>query len=213
MFVSNTNDDASFIKPIPGQPLTYSAAGLVYPAKYNNLKLIPFYKLHDSRYVLYFEKETPQSVIPIQQKLAESEAAAAKLRAMTVDLVMAGEQQPESDHFIDSDNSSTGLNRGMHYRNAKGWFSYNLIDKNKEASALRVRYFGRDRNKQFSILINEKPLAKVALDGTKGNDFYTVDYPITEDILRASNGTLKVKFLATDGSTTGDIYEVRLMRK
>jgi DUF1680 family protein len=213
MFVSNTTNDASLIKPIAGQPLTYSVSGLVYPAKYNNLKLIPFYKLHDSRYVLYFQKETPQTVIPIQQKLAESEAAAAKLRAMTVDLVMAGEQQPESDHFIDSDNSSTGLNRGMHYRNAKGWFSYNLIDKNKEAVALRVKYFGRDRNKQFNILINEKPLAKVVLDGNKGNDFYTVDYPITEDIVKSSNGTLKVKFAADAGSTTGDIYEVRLMRK
>ncbi|GAB2982416.1 glycoside hydrolase family 127 protein [Mucilaginibacter puniceus] len=214
MFVSsNTTDDASLIKPIAGQPLTYSVSGLVYPAKYNSLKLIPFYKLHDSRYVIYWEKETPQSIIPIQQKLAESEAAAAKLRAMTVDLVMAGEQQPESDHFIESDNSTTGLNRTMHYRNAKGWFSYNLIDKNKEASALRVTYFGRDRNKQFSILINDKPLAKVALDGSKGNDFYTVDYPITEDLLRSSNGTLKVKFLAADGSTTGDIYEVRLMKK
>lgn len=213
MFVSNTSNNASLIKPIPGQPLTYSVAGLVYPAKYNSLKLIPFYKLHDSRYVLYWEKETPQTIIPIQQKLAESEAAAAKLRAMTVDLVMAGEQQPESDHFVESDNSATGLNRAMHYRNAKGWFSYNLIDKNKEASALRVTYFGRDRNKQFSILINEKPLAKITLDGNKGNDFYTVDYPITEDILRSSTGTLKVKFIADNGSTTGDIYEVRLLRK
>lgn len=213
MFVSNTTNDAALIKPVTGQPLTYSVAGLVYPAKYNNLKLIPFYKLHDSRYVLYFQKETPQSVIPIQQKLAESETAAAKLRAQTIDLVMAGEQQPESDHFIESDNSNAALNRGLHYRNAKGWFSYNLIDKNKEAAALRITYFGRDRNKNFSILINDKTLAKVSLDGSKGNDFYTVDYPITDEILKSSNGTLKVKFVAADGSTTGDIYEVRLIRR
>jgi hypothetical protein len=54
MFVSNASNgnDASFIKPVNGEPLTYSAAGLVYPAKYNSLKLIPFYKLHDSRYVI-----------------------------------------------------------------------------------------------------------------------------------------------------------------
>lgn len=213
MFVSNTTNDATLIKPVQGQPLTYSVAGLVYPAKYNNLKLIPFYKLHDSRYVIYWEKETPQSIIPIQQKLAESEAAAAKLAAMTIDKVASGEQQPESDHFMESDNSATGINRNMHYRNAKGWFSYNLIDKNKQAATLRVTYFGRDRNKQFSILINDKPLAKVTLDGSKGNDFYTEDYTITEDILKSSTGTLKVKFLAADGSTTGDVYEVRLMKK
>jgi DUF1680 family protein len=213
MFVSNDKDDASLIKAVAGQPLTYSAVGLVYPAKYNSLKLIPFYKVHDSRYVIYWEKETPQSIIPIQKKLAEEEAAAAKLAAMTLDLVNPGEQQPEADHFIESDNSTTGLNRNRHWRDAKGWFSYKLTDKNKEAANLRITYFGRDRNKQFSVLINDQPLAKVTLDGTHGNDFYTVDYPITDELTKAANGVLKVKFVAADGSTTGDIYEVRLMKK
>ncbi|MEO8886038.1 MAG: glycoside hydrolase family 127 protein [Mucilaginibacter sp.] len=213
MFVSNTtSDDASFIKPINGEPLTYTAAGLVYPAKYNNLQLIPFYKLHDSRYVIYWEKETPQTIVPIQQKLAESEAAAAKLAAMTLDKVATGEQQPESDHFMEIDNSTSGLNRGMHYRNAKGWFSYKMTDKTNEAAILRITYMGRDRNKKFSILLNNQTIAQVALDGTHGNDIYTVDYPIT-NIAKPADGIYTVKFAAADGSATGDIYEVRLMKK
>jgi len=213
MFVSNDKDDAALIKSVSGEPMTFSAAGLVYPAKYNSLKLIPFYKVHDSRYVIYWERETPQSIIPIQKKLAEDEAAAAKLAALTIDMVNPGEQQPEADHAIESDNSTTGLNRNRHWRDAKGSFSYKMTDKNKEAANLRVTYFGRDRNKQFSILINDQPVAKVVLDGTHGNDFYTVDYPIADAIKMSAAGTMKVKFVATDGSTTGDIYEVRLMKK
>ncbi len=213
MFVSNTSDDASFIKPVKDEPLTYSAAGLVYPAKYNNLELIPFYKLHDSRYVIYWEKETPQTIVPIQQKLAESEAAAAKLAALTLDKVMPGEQQPESDHFMEFDNSATGINRGVHFRNGKGWFSYKLTDKNNEAAFVRVTYLGRDRNKKFSILLNNQPIAEVSLDGTRGNDFYTVDYPITDNVAKPANGIYTVKFVAANGSATGDIYEVRLMKK
>ena len=213
MFVSNTNDDASFIKPVAGKPLTYTAANLIYPAKYNNLQLIPFYKLHDSRYVIYWERETPQSIIPIQQKLAETETAKAKLAALTIDMVTPGEQQPEADHFIASENSNTGITRNVHFRNAKGFFSYKLNDKNKEAVALRVTYLGRDRDKKFAIQVNDKEIAQVTLDGSRGNDLYTVDYPIENDIVKAANGILTVKFTANSGSTTGDIYEVRLLRK
>lgn len=214
MFVSNSTNDASFIKPVVGQPLTYSMTGLVYPEKFQSLKLIPFYKVHDNRYVIYFEKETPQSFEIIKQKLAAEEEAAARLAAATVDVINSGEQQPESDHFIESDNSATGVTRGRHWRNAKGWFSYKLVDKNKEGAKLRLTYLGNERNKQFSILVNDQAIAKVSLDGSKGNDFVTEDYTIPAEVLRnAANGGLTVKFVAADGSTTANIYEVRLLRK
>lgn len=214
MFVSNTTNDVDFIKPVSGQALTYSAKGLIYPEKFESLKLIPFYKVHDSRYVIYFEKETPQSFEVIKQKLAAEEEAAARLAAATVDVINSGEQQPESDHFIESDNSATGVTRGRHWRNAKGWFSYKLVDKNKEGAKLRLTYLGNERNKQFSILVNGKEIAKVNLDGSKGNDFVTEDYAIPADVLQAANnGGLTVKFSAAEGSSTASIYEVRLMRK
>lgn len=215
MFVSNTTaNDASFIKPVAGQPLTYSMKGLVYPEKFQSLKLIPFYKVHDDRYVIYFQKETPQSFELIKQKLAAEEEAAAKLAAATVDVIASGEQQPESDHFIESDNSATGVTRGRHWRNAKGWFSYKLVDKNKEGATIRVTYLGNERNRQFNVLVNDQTIGKVNLDGNNGNDFFTVDYPIPAEVLsKATNGGLTVKFAAAEGSTTANIYEVRLLKK
>jgi len=215
MFVSSaTANDASFIKPIANQPLTYSMTGLVYPEKFQSLKLIPFYKVHDSRYVIYFEKETPQTFELIKQKLAAEEEAAAKLAAATVDVINSGEQQPESDHFIESENSATGVTRGRHWRNAKGWFSYKLVDKNKEGAIIRLTYLGNERNKQFNVLVNDQMIGKVTLDGTAGNDFFTVDYPIPAEVMsKANNGGLTVKFAAAEGSTTANIYEVRLLKK
>lgn len=213
MFVSNSRNDADFIRPVAGKSLTYTAENLIYPAKYQSLKLIPFYKIHDARYIIYWEKENPASLAGIQQKLAARDADAAKLAANTIDMVNAGEQQPESDHFVQSDNSNTGVNQDKHWRDAHGWFSYALTDKNKEAATLRVTYFGGDRGRRFSILLNDQPLAQVALDGSHGNDFYTIDYPISQNLTKQSNGTLKVKFQAADGSVAGGIYEVRLLRK
>jgi len=151
MFVSNNKDDAAMIKAVARKPLTYSAQGLLYPAKYNGLTLVPFYKIHDARYVIYWQKENPEGIVAIQKKLAADEAAAAKIAAMTIDLVRAGEQQPESDHFVESENSGTGVNQDRHWRDAKGWFSYKLTDKSKQATNLRITYFGGDRGRKFSI--------------------------------------------------------------
>jgi len=212
MFVGNTKDDAAMIKAVAGKPLTYSAQGLVYPAKYNSLKLVPFYKIHDARYVIYWQNENPDGIAAIQKKLAADEAAAAKIAAITIDMVRAGEQQPESDHFVESENSGTGVNQDRHWRDAKGWFSYKLTDKNKQATNLRITYFGGDKGRRFSILVNGQELSKVILDGSHGNDFYTVDYPIPAAIIQASNGVLTVKMQATEGSVAGGIYEVRLLK-
>ena len=201
------------IRTVAGKPLTYTAKDLIYPAKYSGLKLIPFYKIHDARYIIYWEKETPATLAGIQQKLAAEEAEKAKLTAQTIDVVSAGEQQPESDHFMASDNSNTGVTNDRHWRDARGWFSYNLTDKNKQAATLRVTYYGRDRGRQFAILINDQPLAQVTLDGGHGNTFYTVDYPIPAGITTTAGGTLIVKFQAASGSVAGGVYEVRLLKK
>jgi len=212
MFVSNSNDDASFIRPVAGEPLTFTAAAIVYPGKYQSLKLIPFYKIHDARYVVYWEKETPQSIARIAQKLAAAEAASAGLAAITLDIVTAGEQQPESDHFIENENSAAGVSRDRHWRNATGWFSYKMTNKNKEAASLRITYLDGGKDKQFSILVNDQLIAKVETDDRHGADFYTIDYPVSEAITKA-DGQLTIKFLAAEGSTTANIYEVRLIKK
>jgi DUF1680 family protein len=213
MFVSNSSDDASAVEAVGGTPLTFTAANLIYPAKYRSLKLVPFYKIQDAGYVVYWQKESPESLVAIQQKMAHDEAEKAKLALITLDVVAAGEQQPESDHFIESDNSNTGVNRNRHWRDTRNWFSYKLTDKHQESSASRLTYFGRDKDSHFTILVNDKPIAAVNLNGSHGDMFYTEDYPIPDDIVKAANGTLKIKFQALKDSITAGIYEVRLLKK
>ncbi|MBW4889398.1 glycoside hydrolase family 127 protein [Mucilaginibacter sp. HMF5004] len=213
MFVSNTTNDADQIKTKPGAPLTFSAANLIYPAKYSNLTLVPFYKIHDDRYIIYWQRETPESLVSIQKKMADEEAEAAKLAALVIDMVNPGEQQPESDHFIESQNSNTGVNRDKHWRDTRSFFSYKFTDKAKQAATLRVTYFGRDKDRDFSILVNNQTIATIKQDGSRGNTFYTEDYPIPAALVNTSTGTLTVKFAAATGSMTGGVYELRLLKK
>ncbi len=199
------------IKPVEGESLTFTIDNLE-PEKYSNLQLIPFFRLHESRYVLYWQVETPEDYQQMQTELAADEAAKQQLAAQTIDLVFPGEQQPESDHFIESEKSQIGVNQGRHWRDARGWFSYQLRDEKNEAKKLRVMYFGLDNNRHFNILVNDQLVAEVNLDGSKGFEFFTVDYAIPEEIIEQSNAQLTVKFEAKDGSVAGGVYEVRLMK-
>jgi DUF1680 family protein len=54
-----TGSDANFaecLKPVNGKPQTFIAPDLISPAKFKNLELIPFYKLHDARYMIYWHE-------------------------------------------------------------------------------------------------------------------------------------------------------------
>lgn len=211
MFVSNQTNYASQVYPVKGKSQTFKASNLIYPAAKKNLELIPFYKLHDSRYIVYWQTVNEAGLKTMKETLAREEAEKAKLLSQTIDMVYPGEQQPESDHFIEMENSQSGTHKDRHWRTAKGWFSYQLANPKKEKAILRLTYFGRDANRNFSILVNDKELAKVSLNGSNGDKFYEVDYTIPTEII-TSGTKLKVKFVAESGSETAGIYELRLMR-
>ncbi|HCQ77442.1 MAG TPA: glycosyl hydrolase, partial [Leeuwenhoekiella sp.] len=145
MFLSKEGENLlNEIKPVEGEPLHFKAPDLFYPETYSDLVLQPFYKIHEKRYSIYFKKQTPEGLAEEQRKLEEKQKAEAYLREITLDFVAPGEQQPESDHGILSENSNSGLNQNKHWRDATGWFSYDLRNKEAKAKTLRVTYFGKD---------------------------------------------------------------------
>ncbi len=47
------------IKPVAGESLTFTASDEIRPDQFRNLQLIPFFRVHDSRYMLYWKLERP----------------------------------------------------------------------------------------------------------------------------------------------------------
>lgn len=43
------------VKPVPGKSLTFTMPDLIQPAEFKKSELIPFYKLHDARYMIYWQ--------------------------------------------------------------------------------------------------------------------------------------------------------------
>jgi hypothetical protein len=199
-------------RPVKGKPLTFTAPGLVHGGDAGGTEFIPFFRLHDSRYTMYFPYSTPANLERTQRDAAAAEADRLALDARTIDQVAPGEQQPESDHFFKGEGADAGINKGRHWRHATGWFSYELSDKKGEAKLLRLTFARADAGRQFDILVNGELLESVALEGDTATDIYTRDFKIPDTLVQKANGKLVVTFRARPGSVAGGLYGVRLLR-
>lgn len=213
VFIADVPDFADHIERIGEGDLRFRLTGLKGPDDTAEAELIPFFRLHHSRYMLYWPYATPEQWQARGAAAAREEAALLELEALTIDKVAPGEQQPEAEHGFEGSDSEAGINFGRHWRHAAGWFSYTLNDPGSEAKYLRIDYWGADRGRTFTIEMNGVVVAEVISTGEHGPDFVSVDYPLAREVLAASSeGKHRLKFVAGEDSIAGGIYGVRLLR-
>ena len=188
--------------------VAFTYTGGVYPAQKEALKLIPFFRLHDFRYAVYFHQVTEAEVESIRKEVALSERKAMELANQTVDLIFPGEQQPESDHGILYEQAETGINKDRHFRRAKGWFSYNLKVK-EEAARLMITVRKEDHNKVAILLNNEKLTVSPTISKPDKEGFITICYSLPQKL---SAGSYPIRFSPDGTEWTPAIYEVRLLK-
>jgi len=212
IFVSNTTEFMDSIKPVPGKTLTFTASDVLKGKDSDKIEFIPFFRLHDSRYVIYWPYSTPDNLVKLQEATAKREVEKLALDAITVDQVAPGEQQPESDHFFKAEATDTGITKGMRWRHTTKWMSYELTDKKLDAKTLRLSFSKADAGRQFDLLINGKLIEKIILASDSNEEIYTRDFTIPEAIVKNSKGKLIVKFVARSNSIAGGFYGLRLLR-
>ncbi len=221
LFVSDKADFGGRLAPVAGRSLTFSAGALLQDADgkpARELLLEPFFRVHDSRYVVYWPYSTPAEAQARREQLAREERERLALQARTVDAVAPGEQQPESDHGFLGEGVETGLNKGRRWRHATAWLSYRLNDPKREARVLRLAFSSLDDGRRFSIWINDRRLAELTLraadapERAASVEIYSRDFALPEDWPRPADGSLRVRLVAEPGSIAGGIYDLRLLR-
>lgn len=208
-------DSADFIKrfqPVKGKPLTFTAPGVVQGGAGSSTEFIPFFRLHDARYMLYWQQSTPGDYARMKLENAAKEAERLALDARTIDQVAPGEQQPESDHAFQGEGADAGINGGRHWRHASKWFSYRLNDPQREGKLLRLSFARADAGRRFDIVVNGERIAEVELAGGEAQEFYARDFALPAALMAGSGGRLEVKFVAKEGSMAGGLYGLRLLR-
>lgn len=209
MLIGNPVSIRTSLHKLNGNKLAFSYDGNIYPAQMGKpLELVPFFRLHNSRYAVYFRQTSEEQFKVIQEEMATAERKATELANQTVDLIFPGEQQPESDHGIQYEESETGTHKDRHFRRAKKWFSYNLKVK-KEASQLMLTIRKEDRNKTMILLNNERLTLTPTISKADKDGFITLNYLLPQKLKAGSCEIL----LKPDGTEwTSAIYEVRLLK-
>lgn len=201
------------LTPVKNKPLTYTLpkVRLINPAQ---ITLEPFYRIHDTRYMMYWMALSNTQYKSYIDSIAIVENEKLNLQKRTVDFVAPGEQQPEVDHELQQSNSFTGNHLNEFWRDAKdqGYFSYSLSTQGKNNLTLLVRYWGAEwGNRSFDIYIDDKKLI-TENNTSRWNQsrFFDVAYSIPVEMTKGKD-KMRVKFQSLPQNTAGAVYYVRLV--
>ena len=211
---NNIEDIANQLQPVAGKPLHFTLSTKMVNEIRN--ELMPFFELHDSRYMMYWLALSEDSYQGYLDNLARQEKERQELEDRTVDKVQPGEQQPESDHFMETDDSFVGNSNDVFYRDASNghYFSYLMKTGGQTNLSLRLKYWGVGewKSHEFDIFVDDVLVTSVNNTGKyRISEFKYETYPVPEEALKGKQ-QVRVKFVAKPHRQIGEIYEVRLVK-
>ncbi|WP_297094808.1 glycoside hydrolase family 127 protein [uncultured Draconibacterium sp.] len=207
--VSSADNLPSMLEKESGDKLAFKLNNL-YPEEYESgLELLPFYRIHESRYNIYWSQATKEEMNDMIRQVEEEEKARIALDAITVDKVESGEQQPESDHFVKFERSRIGYANDYHYRETSDFFSYNLKNPDKKGRFLHLKYFDSGYPRTAEILVNNKSVGTLELNGGDENAILEKVIPIPESEVAKQELVFKVQ--ASNDQASMRLIEVRLL--
>ena len=212
------NDIASIpsqLTPVSGKPLHFTLSTRTENKIEGELQ--PFFEIHDSRYMIYWLALTEGSYKQYIDNIAKQEQERQALEASTVDKVQPGEQQPETDHQMETDESYTGNTNNVFYRDARNghYFSYLMQTDGLTNLKLRLKYWGVGewKSHEFDIYIDDVLLRSINNTGKyRISEFKAETYDIPATLLQDKK-QVRVKFVAKPNKQIGEIYEVRLIKQ
>ncbi|MBQ3805109.1 MAG: glycoside hydrolase family 127 protein [Prevotella sp.] len=210
----NIDGIADQLQPVAGKPLHYTLATKMENGIHN--ELMPFFEIHDSRYMIYWLALTEQNYKGYLDNLAKQEQERQALEARTVDKVQPGEQQPETDHKMETDRSNVGNTNDTFYRDARDghYFSYLMQTGGQTELSLQLKYWGVGEWKthEFDIYVDDVLVKEVNNTGKyRISEFKYETYPVPAELLKGKQ-QVRVKFVAKPRKQIGEIYEVRLVK-
>jgi hypothetical protein len=212
VLVTEGKKPADWLKPVPGSPLTFRTVGVGKPRE---TSLEPFFAMHDRRYTVFLDTFTGLEWEERQALLLADREREAKLAARTIDELRIGEQQPEKDHNLQGENTSTGTVNGRKWRHAVdgGWFSFDLRVEPGKTNELVLTYWGGENgNRNFDVLVETTRVGTQKLLMNEPGKFFEVTYSIPPS-LTAGKKLVNVRLQAHPGAWAGGLYGARVLRQ
>jgi hypothetical protein len=218
VIVSPLDRIAQAVTPSAATPLTFKGSSAFRSADSSDpaaVSLIPFYKMHDHPYAVYWDAFDESQWKSKQAEYRAEQAKQRELEARTVDAVQLGEMQPERDHNLQSEKSNVGETFRRKCREAfdGGWFSLDMKVIPGEKLDLVCTYWGSDRyNREFDIQVDGHKIATQKLEVNHRDEFFDETYPIPDD-LTTGKDKVTIRFQGLPGRTAGGVYYCRIARR
>jgi len=216
--VTTDNTPLGHIKPT-AEPGTFSIEGSVLRIpgsdEVSDINLVPFYKMHYQRYMVYWDVHTPESWKKLEERRAAEQAELKALEESTIDHFLPGQEQSEQDHNLEGDKTYEGPFRERHWRDARdgGWFSFEMKVLPDQQVALACVYWGSDGpGRDFDILVDDTQIATEHLNQNRPGQFFTAVYDIPKE-LTENKTSVTIRFNAHPWRTAGGLFECRTVKK
>jgi hypothetical protein len=177
-------------------------------------KLIPFYKMYNQYYSVYWDYFTNADWAARQAEYEAEKKRAKEIEEKTIDNFRIGEMQPERDHNLKAGEKSyvsDAVGRMGREARRDNYFSFEMGTTKVSNCNLLLTYIGDDKDRKFDILVDGVKIATEDWKGGKTGKFYDVEYKIPAELLNGKD-KITVKIEANYGKTAGRVFGVRIIK-
>lgn len=174
----------------------------------------PVSSVHHERFAVYFPVLSAAQ-LAAATPAPEKPAPAAPADPNLIDEVRPGSGAAESAHDPAGEKVRTGTGpQGRRWRDADpdGWFSYVLANAPGQPLDLVCTYWGADRGRTFDVVANGQKLATQVLDGSRGENYFEVTYPLPESAL-AGQQNITVRIQGLGSGRAGGVFGLKVVRR
>jgi hypothetical protein len=204
-FIGTPGEIESSLSRLDNAGLRFVYTGKTFPAR-KDMEFIPFYALHNQRYLIYFPQTESVQDDASRQVSTLYQNRYDEIENQTLDVIYPGEQQSESDHFIRYKDSETGNIDNRHFRKARGWFGYHMKTE-EPASYLAIVHHKSEANRSL-ILVDDEELKGEPKVEPIDDDFVRLTYALPP----LKSGEHTIVFKPAEGGVTSSVFEIRLLK-
>jgi DUF1680 family protein len=203
---------AEWLKPVARQPGDFQSVGV---GRDKDVQFVPFYRLHERTYAVYWDTFTPAEWDQKSADYAKQQAREEKLKLATVGFAQPGQMQSERDYNMQSsapEDSSVEQTMGRYGRRGTKWFSFDLPVDPEHPMTLVCTYNSDEwRKRTFDVLVDGQKVGNQTIEARGETKFYDVEYKIPASVVEGKK-KVTVRFEATEGNEIGAVYGIRIFR-
>jgi hypothetical protein len=211
VFIAAEQPVAEWLKPAAGKPGNFHTQGV---GQSQDVDFVPFYRLPNRRYGIYWDLFTPEEWQKKGQAYAAEQEKMKKLEAATVALAQPGQMQTERDFNLQGDESSPVQLQGRYGRRGTKWFSFDLPVDPAHPMVMQITYSNDGPRRAFDILVEGKKVGEQVMERRSPEQdvlFFEVEYAIPAELVKGKQ-KVTIRFEATGGSAIASVFGIRMVR-